>query len=150
MKIAIGSDHAGFALKESLAAYVQKAGHELIDVGAYRLDPADDYVDFAIAVCKHIREGTADRGIILCGSGVGANVAANRVPGVLASVCHDTYSAHQGVEHDAMNVLVLGGRIIASALAEELVTAFLGARFTGEERHVRRLAKVRALENAPR
>ncbi len=148
MKIALGSDHAGFELKQLLAAYVQKLGHEAIDLGACRLDPVDDYVDYAVAVCDCVREGRADRGILLCGSGVGATVAANKMPGIVACVCHDTYSAHQGVEHDAMNVLVLGGRIVGSALAQDLVSAFLNASFTGEERHVRRLRKVQALEGS--
>ncbi len=148
MKIALGTDHAGFALKQSLSAFVKKLGHEVIDVGAHQFDPVDDYVDYAMALCKCVREGNAERGILLCGSGVGATVAANRVPGILACVCHDSYSAHQGVEHDAMNVLVLGGRIIGTALAEDLVASFLNAKFTGEERHVRRLNKVRALEGA--
>jgi RpiB/LacA/LacB family sugar-phosphate isomerase len=148
MKIVIGTDHAGFALKQSLAVFVRKLGHEVIDVGAHELDPVDDYVDYAMALCKCVREGQAERGILLCGSGVGATVAANRVPGILACVCHDSYSARQGVEHDAMNVLVLGGRVIGSALAEDLVSNFLNARFTNEERHVRRLKKVTALENA--
>ena len=148
MKIAFGSDHAGYNLKESLRVYAAKLGHEVIDMGAHRLDPADDYVDFAVAVCQCIVEGRADRGIILCGSGVGATVTANKVPGIIACVCHDTYSARQGVEHDAMNVLVLGGRVIGPALAEDLVAGFLNARFSGEERHVRRLCKLRALDEA--
>lgn len=150
MKIAFGSDHAGFALKQLLVAYAQKLGHEVIDLGAHQLNPTDDYVDFALAVCQCVREGRAERGILLCGSGVGATLAANRVPGILACVCHDTYSARQGVEHDAMNVLVLGGRIIGSALAEELVASFLNATFSKEERHVRRLCKVTALDDAKR
>jgi RpiB/LacA/LacB family sugar-phosphate isomerase len=148
MKIAFGSDHAGYALKESLRVYVQKLGHEAIDVGAYQLDPADDYVDFAVALCETVVEGRAERGILLCGSGVGATATANRVPGIIACTCHDTYSARQGVQHDAMNVLVLGGRVIGSAVAEDLVSNFLGAQFSGEERHVRRLRKLGALEKA--
>ncbi len=149
MKLALGSDHAGYDLKQSLATYVRKLGHEVIDLGAHRLDPADDYVDYAVAVCRSVQEGRADRGILLCGSGVGATVAANKMRGIVACVCHDSYSAHQGVEHDAMNVLVLGGRIVGSALAQDLVSAFLGATFSGEERHVRRLRKVQALEGTP-
>ena len=150
MKIAVGSDHAGYELKQLLVSFVGKLGHEVIDLGAHQLDPKDDYVDYAVAVCRSVQDGRADRGILLCGSGVGATVAANRVPGIVACVCHDTYSAHQGVEHDAMNVLVLGGRVIGTAMAQELAAAFLGASFTGEERHVRRLRKVLALEEARR
>jgi transaldolase/glucose-6-phosphate isomerase len=145
MRIAIGSDHAGFELKESLKPFLEDRA-DVLDVGTYSHD-AVDYADYAAAVGTALREQRADRGIVLCGSGAGASMAANRIPGIRAAVCHDTYSAHQGVEHDDMNVLVLGGRIVGSALAQEVVEAFLGARFTGEARHVRRLAKVTALEN---
>jgi RpiB/LacA/LacB family sugar-phosphate isomerase len=145
MRIAIGSDHAGFTLKDNLAAILRKDGHEVIDVGAHSDDPTD-YPDYAAAVGEELITGKAERGILICGSGVGASVAANKIPGIRAGLCHDTYSAHQGVEHDDMNVLVLGARVVGRALAEELVHAYLGARFAGEERHRRRLKKIHALE----
>jgi ribose 5-phosphate isomerase B len=147
MKVVIGADHGGFALKQELMEAVRLAGHEVIDVGAYRYDQADDYPDFALAVARGVARGEADRGIIVCGSGVGACVAANKIKGVRACLCHDTYSARQGVEHDDLNVLCLGGRIVGVALAADLVQAFLGARFTGEERHSRRLRKILAAES---
>ncbi|TAM81603.1 MAG: ribose 5-phosphate isomerase B [Acidobacteria bacterium] len=146
MRIAIGADHAGFTMKEELAAEVRKLGHDLLDVGAHRSDPSDDYPDFAEAVGMAIIEGKAERGVLICGSGVGVSVAANKMPGIRAAVCHDAYSAHQGVEHDNMNVLVLGSRIIGAELARELVRTYLAARFTNEERHRRRLAKVDNIE----
>ncbi len=146
MRIAVGGDHGGFSLKETLAADLAEAGHQVEDVGAHTLDPADDYPDFARAVAQAVAAGHAERGIMVCGSGVGACVAANKVLGVRASVCHDTYSAHQGVEHDDLNVLCLGARIVGIELAREIATAFLNARFTGEERHQRRLNKVKAME----
>jgi len=124
---------------------LRQAGHEVLDVGTSSTAPVD-YPDSAEAVGKAVMDGRAERGVLICGSGVGASVAANKLPGIRAAVCHDTYSAHQGVEHDDMNVLVLGGRIVGPALAMDLVRAFVAARFTGEERHVRRLAKVKALE----
>jgi ribose 5-phosphate isomerase B len=145
MRIVLGADHAGFVLKEHLLEQVKKLGHEVIDVGTHGPEPVD-YPDYALAVAEAIRSGKAERGVLLCGSGVGASVALNKVPGLRGAVCHDTYSAHQGVEHDDMNVLVLGARIIGQALADELVGAFLPARFSGEPRHVRRLAKVKAIE----
>ena len=146
MKIAIASDHAGFALKEEVRAYIAKLGHEVQDLGAYN-DAPSDYPDFAEAVGKALIANTADKGVLICGSGVGVTIAANKMPGVRACMCHDTYSAHQGVEHDDMNVLVLGARIIGSALAFELVSTYLNARFTAtEERFVRRLNKVFAIE----
>jgi RpiB/LacA/LacB family sugar-phosphate isomerase len=145
MRIAIGADHAGFELKEKLRGYLQGLEQEVIDVGTHDTAPVD-YPDYAEAVGLAVLEGRADRAILICGSGVGASVAANKMPGIRAGMCHDTYSAHQGVEHDEMNVLVLGGRIIGPELACELVHAFLQAEFTGEERHRRRLAKVRDLE----
>ncbi len=145
MKIVVGSDHAGFPLKQEMAQLLRADGHEVVDVGAHSTDPVD-YPDFAAAVGRAVSGGQADRGVLVCGSGVGASVAANKIRGVRAAICHDTYSAHQGVEHDDMNVLVLGGRIIGSALAAELVRAFVGARYTAEERHARRLLKVLALE----
>jgi transaldolase/glucose-6-phosphate isomerase len=146
MRVAIGSDHAGFELKEAVKGFLTAAHHEPLDVGTYGKDPVD-YADYAAAVGEALREHRAERGIVLCGSGIGASMAANRIPGIRAGLCHDTYSAHQGVEHDAMNVLVLGARVVGSELARELVHAFLNARFSGEERHLRRLAKVTALEN---
>ena len=145
MRVAIGSDHAGYDLKEHLKALVGNLGHEPRDLGAHSRDPVD-YPDFAAAVGEAVRGAAADRGVIVCGSGVGASVAANKLAGIRAGLCHDTYSAHQGVEHDDMNVLVMGARVIGPALADELVRAFLRARFSGEERHLRRLAKVLALE----
>ena len=145
-RVAIGADHGGFALKNELCARLGKA-HEILDLGAQIFDPADDYADFAEAVAQAVASGQAQRGILVCGSGVGACVAANKVPGVRACVCHDTYSAHQGVEHDDMNVLCLGARVIGLELATELATAFLNARFCGEERHLRRLKKVLAIEH---
>ena len=146
MKLVIASDHAGFSLKEEVRAYLTKAGHEIVDLGAFTCDPQDDYPDFAEKVGEAIKAGEAPRGILICGSGVGVSIASNKIPGVRAGMCHDTYSAHQGVEHDDINVLVLGSRVIGVKLAEELVKAFLGAKFTNEERHVRRLGKVKAIE----
>lgn len=146
MKIVLGGDHAGFDLKQSLVSYVRSLGHEVLDVGAFTGSEPDDYPDFAEAVGEAIRSGRAERGILVCGSGVGVSVASNKMPGIRAAICHDCYSAHQGVEHDDMNVLVLGSRIIASELARNLTKNFLAARFSGEERHVRRLDKVKAIE----
>ncbi len=148
MRIAIGADHGGFALKFEIAKALADAGHQVLDKGPFSFDPTDDYPDFVQPVCQAVLQGEADRGIIICGSGVGASMAANKFTGIRAAVCHDTYSARQGVEHDDMNVLCLGARVVGSALALELVRAFIGARFTNEERHVRRLAKVFAIENA--
>ena len=146
MKIVVGSDHAGFLLKQEVAESLRKEGHEVVDVGTSSTAPVD-YPDFAEAVGLAVREGRGERGVLICGSGVGAAVAANKLPGVRAAICHDTYSAHQGVEHDDMNVLVLGGRVVGPALAHELVRAFVAARYSGEERHARRLAKIIALES---
>lgn len=145
MKIVIGSDHAGFPLKEEVKKQLQEMRHKVVDVGTHNTDPVD-YPDFAEAVGCAVLAKKAGKGIVVCGSGVGASVAANKIPGVRAGLCHDTYSAHQGVEHDDMNVLVMGARIIGPALARELVEAFVGARFTKESRHVRRLNKVKAIE----
>ena len=146
MKLVIAADHAGFPLKEEVRGYLERLGHEVVDLGAYNIEPSD-YSDFAEAVGKALGAGRAERGILICGSGVGVNVAANKMPGVRASMCHDTYSAHQGVEHDDMNVLVMGARIIGTALAFDLVSSFLNARFQKqEERFVRRLNKVKAIE----
>ena len=145
MKIALGADHAGYALKNELEQHMRAAGHEVIDLGTYN-EESVDYPDFAQAVGQAVIDGMAERGLVICGSGVGASVAANKLPGIRAAVCHDGYSAHQGVEHDDMNVLCLGARIVGSALAVELADAFLRAQFSGEERHVRRLNKVKAIE----
>jgi RpiB/LacA/LacB family sugar-phosphate isomerase len=146
MKIVIGSDHAGFQLKTAMGDLLRSMNLEVLDVGAFNENPSD-YPDFAEAVGRAILDRKAERGVLICGSGVGASVAANKLVGIRAAVCHDTYSAHQGVEHDDMNVLVLGSRIIGVKLAEDLVKAFLAANFTNEDRHVRRLAKVKALES---
>ena len=146
MRVAIGSDHAGFELKEALKAFLTSQNREILDVGTHSKDPVD-YPDFTEAVGSAVRDARAERGIIFCGSGVGASMTANRIPGIRAGLCHDTYSAHQGVEHDDMNVLVLGGRVIGAALAAELSLAFAGAVFSGEERHVRRLGKLAALDD---
>lgn len=145
MRIAIGADHAGFPLKEIMAVFLRDLGHEVVDVGTNSKEPVD-YPDYAEALGKALREGRADRGVLICGSGVGASVSANKLPGIRAAVCHDTYSARQGVEHDDMNVLVLGARVIGIELARELVGVFLAARFSEEERHRRRLEKLKALE----
>jgi len=146
MRIAVGSDHAGFQLKHDLIPTIAELGHEVVDVGAFQENPGDDYPDFSVAVGRAILDKRADRGVLICGSGVGASVAANKLHGIRAGLCHDGYSAHQGVEHDNMNILVLGSRIIGVELAKDLVREFLHATFTGEERHVRRLAKIAALE----
>jgi ribose 5-phosphate isomerase B len=145
VRIAIGADHAGFQLKEMLAADLRDRGEQVVDVGTYSAAPVD-YPDYAEAIGNALREGRAERAILICGSGVGASVAANKLLGIRAGLCHDTYSAHQGVEHDDMNVLVLGARVIGPELARELAHTFLQATFSGEERHRRRLAKVMALE----
>ena len=145
MRIVIGADHEGYELKEYLSAYLRELGYEVVDVGTHNKEPVD-YPDYAEAVGMALREGRADRGILLCCSGVGASVAATKLPGIRAGLCHDTYSAHQGVEHDDMNVLVLGACVVGHNLARELVQAFVRARFTGEERHRRRLEKIRVLE----
>src|ERR1700720_3162633 len=146
MKVVIGSDHAGFQLKNAMGDVLRSMGNDVLDVGAFNENPSD-YPDFAEAVGRAVLDKKAERGVLICGSGVGASVAANKWVGIRAAVCHDTYSAHQGVEHDDMNVLVLGSRIIGVKLAEDLVKAYLAAKFTNEDRHVRRLAKVKALES---
>ena len=145
MKVVIASDHAGFDLKIILADEIRKLGHEVHDVGAFNKEPSD-YPDFAEALGQEILDGNAGRGVLICGSGVGASVAANKIPGIRAGLAHDEYSAHQGVEHDDMNVLVLGARVIGGAVASELVERFLSAQYSGEPRHARRLAKVKAIE----
>lgn len=146
MKIAIASDHAGFELKQDLRSYVAQLGHQVSDLGAYNMEPSD-YPDFAEYVGRALHAKKAERGILICGSGVGVSVAANKMPGIRAGMCHDTYSAHQGVEHDDMNVLVIGSRIVGVALARDIVISYLNAHFQGkEERFVRRLNKVKAIE----
>lgn len=146
MIVAIGADHGGFELKAQLVELLRSARHEVLDLGAFTETPGDDYPDFAKAVALAVREGKAERGVVICGSGVGASVAASKVPGVRAAVCHDSYSAHQGVEHDDLNVLCLGQRVVGPELARELVQFFLQAKFSGAERHRRRVDKVRAIE----
>jgi len=145
MKVVIGSDHAGFQLKNAMGDLLRSLGHEVLDIGAFNENPSD-YPDFAEAVGRAILDGSAERGVLICGSGIGASVAANKLIGIRAGICHDTYSGHQGVEHDNMNVLVMGSRVVGEKLAEDIVRAYLPAKFTNEERHVRRLAKVAALE----
>ncbi len=145
MLIAIGSDHAGFELKQKLISHMKASQHQVIDLGTNSPDPVD-YPDYAEKVARAVISGEVERGVVICGSGVGASVAANKIPGIRAGTCHDTYSAHQGVEHDDINVLVLGARIVGIELAKEVLDAFLAARFSGEERHVRRLNKVKAIE----
>ena len=148
MKVAVATDHGGWPLKETVLEAVRSAGHEAVDLGTHSADPVD-YPDFAAAAARAVQRGDAARAIVLCGSGVGAAVAANKLRGIRAGVCHDVYSAHQAVEHDDVNVLALGARVIGPSLASDLVRTFLAARFTDDERHRRRLAKVRALEEAP-
>ena len=148
MSVALGADHAGYDLKTSLLPWLKEQGYDVVDVGAYTMDPLDDYPDFSQAVAQTVASGRAQRGIIVCGSGVGGSIAANKVPGARASICHDTYSAGQGVEHDDMNVLCLGARVIGEVLARELVTSFLSAQFLDEEKYRRRLDKVNALERS--
>jgi RpiB/LacA/LacB family sugar-phosphate isomerase len=145
MKIVIGSDHAGFKLKNTMGDVVRSLGHSVLDVGAFNENPSD-YPDFAEAVGRAVLDGRSERGVLICGSGIGASVAANKLIGIRAGICHDTYSGHQGVEHDNMNVLVMGSRVVGEKLAEDVVKAFLAANFTNEERHVRRLAKIHAME----
>lgn len=144
-RVALAADHAGYPLKGKIASYLERAGFEVVDLGTHDVDPVD-YPDFALAIGQALQERKAERAILICGSGVGACVAANKMKGIRAGLCHDTYSAHQGVEHDDINVLCLGARVIGEELAKELVMAFLAARFNGEERHVRRLAKIQTIE----
>src|SRR5436309_9071803 len=145
MKITLGSDHAGFELKHILGQHLEQNGHQVLDVGTNSTQPVD-YPDFAEAVGLSVARGDSERGLLICGSGVGASVAANKIPGIRAGLSHDTYSAHQGVEHDDVNVLVLGSRVIGPELATEISLAFLKARFTAEERHQRRLGKIVNIE----
>ena len=147
MQIAIGADHGGYTLKSDMVRVLESLGHDVIDKGAHSFDAEDDFPDFAAPVAEAVQTGDAERGIILCGSGVGACIAANKFPGVRAGLCHDTYSAAQGVRHDDMNVLCLGARVVGVALAEDLVTSFMGASLESEPRFQRRLDKVAAIEN---
>ena len=147
MRVAIAADHAGFDMKQLLAERLRQEGHEVQELGPTEVDPNDDYPDAAVLVGRAIQDGVSERGLVVCGSGVGTSVAANKMKGIRAGLCHDTYSARQGVEHDDINVLCIGARVIGRDLAFVLVDAFLNARFTGEERHRRRLSKVLAIEN---
>ncbi|HAA96079.1 MAG: ribose 5-phosphate isomerase B [SAR202 cluster bacterium] len=146
MKVAIGADHAGFELKNEIVAWLESAGHQINDLGAHAMDPDDDYPDFAAAVANDVCSGDSERGVIICGSGVGACITANKVKGIRACLCHDTYTAHQGVEHDAMNVVCIGGRVIGIELAKAVLEAFLGASFIPEPRFQRRLDKLTRVE----
>jgi len=148
MRVAIGADHAGYSLKAALVSLMQSRGDDVVDVGAHSYDPEDDFPDFAKLVADSVSSNQADRGVIVCGSGVGASVAANKVIGIRAAICHDSYSAHQGVEHDDLNILCLGSRIIGEEVAIELVTSFLNARFIDEGKYRRRLDKVIGIENS--
>ena len=150
MRLAVGADHAGFELKELLVLWLRSAGHTVVDMGAHELDNDDDYPDFAAAVAETVKTGEAERGIIFCGSGVGASITANKVPGIRACVCHDTYTAHQGVEHDDMNVVCLGARVIGLDLSKDVISSFLGASFIPEPRFKRRLEKLIAVEKKGR
>ena len=145
-KVGIAADHGGFSLKEEVRTALESAGHTIVDYGAFEMQEDDDYPDFVIPLARAVATGQVERGIAVCGSGVGAAIAANKIPGVRAALVHETFSAHQGVEDDNMNVICLGGRVIALAMALELIHAFLRAKFSGAERHKRRLAKVAALE----
>lgn len=149
MKIGIATDHGGYELKQLIHQYLIDLGHEVVDFGAYSIDQNDDYPDFVIPLANAVANQEVERGVAVCGSGVGASVAANKVAGVRAALINEHYSAHQGVEHDDLNILCLGGRVLGLVTAQELVAAFIGAKFTAEERHVRRLNKVRAIEHQP-
>ena len=146
MRVGIATDHGGFSLKEELVTHLREVGHDLIDIGAHSLNSGDDYPDFVIPLARAVAAGKVERGVAVCGSGVGASVCANKIPGVRAGLIQDHYSAHQGVEHDDMNILCIGGRIVGSVVAQELVDTFLAAKFAAAERHVRRLRKVASLE----
>ena len=148
MKVAVGADHAGFDLKVQLVPWLESSGHEVVDVGAHKLDPADDFPDFAAAVAHSINDGVAERGVMVCGTGVGASIATNKVSGIRACLCHDTYTARQGVEHNDMNVICLGGRVIGIETAKEVIAAFLGADYTPEARFQRRIDKVSEIERS--
>jgi ribose 5-phosphate isomerase B len=147
MRISVAADHNGYELKNEISEILKRAGHDVIDIGPHSLDPLDDYPDYAKPLAESVSSGETNRGIMVCGSGVGASVAANKIKGVRAAVCHDIYSAHQGVEHDNMNVLCLGSRIVGIEVVRELVSAFISAEYTNEERHARRLNKVIEMEN---
>lgn len=146
MRIAVSADHAGFDFKRAVVSQLIAGGHHVIDLGPYELDPGDDYPDSALAVAESVLSGEADRGILLCGSGIGASIAANKVPGIRAALCHDSYSARQSVEHDDANVLCIGPRVVGPELGRDLIETWLAARFSGAERHVRRLNKIQAIE----
>jgi ribose 5-phosphate isomerase B len=148
-RVGVAADHGGFELMEQLVGKLRAAGHEVVEFGDRRLDPDDDYPDFVVPLARAVASGEVERGVAICGSGVGASVVANKMAGVRACLIHETFSAHQGVEDDALNVICLGGLVVGHALAWELVQTFLAARFSGAERHRRRLAKVAALENTP-
>lgn len=147
MRIAVGADHAGTPMNEKAIHELRRLGHEVVDLGTHDPSKPDDYPDYAAAVAEQVVRGGCERGLLICGSGVGVSVAANKFPGIRAAMCHDIYSAHQGVEHDNMNVLCLGARVIGPELMLDLVRAFLAARFSGEERHVRRLGKITEFEH---
>jgi ribose 5-phosphate isomerase B len=147
VRVAVASDHGGYPLKAGAIALLASLGHDVTDLGTDRPDLPDDYPDFSEAIAKAVISGTAERGVLICGSGVGACVAANKLPGVRAAICHDTYSAHQGVEHDNMNILCLGARVIGPELAAELIRSFINAKFSKGERHLRRLHKIAAIES---
>ena len=147
MRISVAADHNGYELKNEITEILKRDGHDVIDMGPHDLDPLDDYPDYAKPLAESVSSGETERGIMVCGSGVGASVAANKVKGVRAAVCHDIYSAHQGVEHDNMNILCLGSRIVGTEVVRELVSAFISAEYTNEERHARRLNKVIEMEN---
>ena len=147
MRISVAADHNGYELKNEITEILKRDGHDVIDMGPHDLDPLDEYPDYAKPLAESVSSGETERGIMVCGSGVGASVAANKVKGVRAAVCHDIYSAHQGVEHDDMNVLCLGSRIVGTEVVRELVSAFISAEYTNEERHARRLTKVIEMEN---
>ena len=146
MKLAIGADHAGFDLKTQIVPWLESSGHQVVDLGAHALDPADDFPDFAAAVARSVTGGQAERGVMICGSGVGASIATNKAAGIRACLCHDTYTARQGVEHNDMNVLCLGGRVIGIETAKEVIAAFIGAEFMPEARFQRRIDKVSEIE----
>lgn len=145
MRIAVGSDHAGYPLKEHIASWLAESGHAVYDLGTHSEDPVD-YPDYAASVAQAVLDGRADRGVVICGSGAGASIAANKLQGIRAGVAHDAYTAHQMVEHDDVNILCLGSRVVGQALAEDLIKTFIAAKFSREDRHVRRLDKIRALE----
>ena len=149
MHIGIASDHGGFELKQEMVAHLREAGHKVIDFGALALCPTDDYPDFVVPLANAVADGKVERGVAICGSGVGASVCANKIPGVRAALIHDHFSARQGVEDDHMNIVCMGGRTVGSAVAADLVDTFLNAKFSHAERHLRRLSKVTALERDP-